>query len=202
MLTIYIASKNIHKVAEFEKLFAPLGYAVLGLPEGIPEALETGRTFTENAKAKAVHYAKFLAGCILADDSGIEVYALGGAPGIYSARYAGEHGNDDANNKKLLTELRGLPEHARSADFVCALVLILQSGVEITALAKVAGVVLEAERGENGFGYDSLFYVPELQKTFAEFTVDEKNQYSHRACASRMLMETWRESQDAVLPRQ
>lgn len=200
METIYIASRNAHKIREFEKLLEPIGCKVAGLPDDIPPVVEDGETFLENARKKAVHYSKYVDGYTLADDSGIVVPVLGGQPGVFSARYAGKHGDDDANNRKLLHELAQVPEADRAAKFVCALVLHNQlTGEEIAVEGQVPGIVQRELQGCDGFGYDPLFYVPSLGKTFAEMTMEEKNRFSHRARAVQALIRVWKESQDADL---
>ncbi len=191
MQTVIIASGNKGKLKEFKELMIDLPVEVKSLadfPE-IGEIEETGTTFAENAyiKAKAVYDAT---GCLcIADDSGLEVDALDGEPGIYSARYAGEEKNDAANNAKLLSALAEVPEEARGAQFHCAIVAIDQNGKRYDAEGIVRGVILHEERGDNGFGYDPLFYVPEFDKTTAELTMDEKNAISHRGKAVRQIVE-------------
>ncbi|MCL6633008.1 MAG: RdgB/HAM1 family non-canonical purine NTP pyrophosphatase [Alicyclobacillus herbarius] len=193
---IFVASKNRHKVMEFERLLAPLGADVRPLPDGIPEAPETGTQFVSNAVEKAYFYAPYCDGWVLADDSGLCVDALGGQPGVLSARYAGRHGDDVANNQKLLQELRGVPVAERTAEFVCALSLWHhRRALGFTVLGSVPGTVLAEPRGAHGFGYDPLFYVPEVAKTFAEMVPEEKNQFSHRKRAVdkllRLLADIW-----------
>jgi XTP/dITP diphosphohydrolase len=200
MEAIYVASRNVHKISEFKELLEPLSCEVVGLPVGIPVAVEDGETFLENARKKAIHYADFVDGYALADDSGIVVQALDGRPGVLSARYAGSHGNDHANNQKLLKELNDVPYMQRTAEFVCALVLHnRRTGKQVAVEKRVSGVVLREFRGREGFGYDPLFYVPWLNKTFAEMTADEKNRFSHRALAVQALISALEESRDADL---
>lgn len=151
----------------------------------IPEVVEDGKTFEENAYKKASFTAKVLGLPALADDSGLEVEALGGAPGIHSARYAGEGATDAENNAKLLRELRG--KKNRRARFHCVLSLAVPSGFALTYEAFCEGVILEKPRGSRGFGYDPLFYYPPLMKTFAEMTAEEKSSVSHRGKALREL---------------
>ncbi len=194
MDTIYISSKNLHKVEEFRKLLTPLSCRIEPLPHGIPEAVEDGLTFVENARKKAAFYAQYVSGYALADDSGIVVHALHGEPGIHSARYAGVHGIDSANNQKLLEKMRDIPMSERTADFICAISVFHHgTGCELTVEGKVSGIVLESQVGDGGFGYDPLFFVPQLKKTFAELTMAEKNSFSHRARAVRALIEVWKE---------
>ena len=187
METVIIASGNKGKLKEFKELMEDLPVEVKSLadyPE-IGDIEENGASFAENAyiKAKAVYDAT---GCLcIADDSGLEVDALDGAPGIYSARYAGEEKDDAANNAKLLAALAEVPDEARGAQFHCAIVAIAADGRRFDAEGIVRGQILREARGENGFGYDPLFYFQPLDKTFAELTTDEKNAVSHRGNALR-----------------
>lgn len=186
---IIIATGNKGKAREFEDLFQAYGYEIetlLDHPE-IPDIPETGDTFQENAYQKASFLSEHLGSIVLADDSGLEVNALDGAPGIYSARYAGEHGNDKKNNKKLLKDLKELDATNRDANFICSLVLIGPEREPLFVEGKIYGTILEEVRGEHGFGYDPLFYVPEKGKTMAELTSSEKNDISHRAKAIQQL---------------
>ena len=191
METVIIASGNKGKLKEFKVLMADLPVEVKSLadyPE-IGDIEEDGASFAENAyiKAKAVYDAT---GCLcIADDSGLEVDALDGAPGIYSARYAGEEKDDAANNAKLLAALAEVPDEARGAQFHCAIVVIAADGRRFDAEGIVRGQILREARGENGFGYDPLFYVPEFDKTTAELSMDEKNAISHRGRAVRQIVE-------------
>lgn len=197
---IVIATRNAGKAAEFRSLFAPLGIEVqslLDIPQAAPEVEEDGETFLANAEKKARAVAEELGLPALADDSGLCVDALGGAPGVRSARYAGEPSNDERNNARLLEELRkrpalrplppDTPANALStARFVCALVLVDPGQSEVwSAEAACEGVIVPDARGEGGFGYDPLFYVPSIGKTFAEMDRAEKNAVSHRGKALR-----------------
>ncbi len=187
--SILIATKNKGKAKEFTELFANYGYDVktlLDFPE-IEDVEETGVTFKENAFLKADTISKELNCIVLADDSGLEVDALNGGPGIYSARFAGEHGDDQKNNQKLLEELKGLPTEKRAANFHCSLVLVGPGRAPLFVEGTVDGYILEEPRGENGFGYDPLFFAPELDKGMAELTSEEKNEISHRANAIKKL---------------
>jgi XTP/dITP diphosphohydrolase len=177
------------KLREFRSLLAGLPYELSSLAElGLPSPAETGSSFLENATLKARHAAASSGFAAVADDSGIEVDALGGAPGIHSARYAGA--DDGANNAKLMNALRGVPAEQRRARYRCALVLIeTLDAVPITAEAAWEGLILDAPRGSGGFGYDPYFWLPELDKTAAELTPDEKNRLSHRGKAMRALRE-------------
>lgn len=183
--TIIIATNNKGKAKEFKSLFAEYGYKIKTLhdfPE-IRDVEETGNTFYENALQKATFISQALDTIVLADDSGLEVDALDGAPGIYSARFAGEHGNDQKNNKKLLEELKNTPEEERTANFHCSLVLVRPDKEPLHVVGTVDGLILQEPTGDNGFGYDPLFFVPELDKSMAELTSDQKNAISHRAQA-------------------
>lgn len=187
--TIIIATHNQGKAKEFKEFFSEMGYqikTIADFPE-IGEIEETGSTFEENAMIKAKTVADLLQLPVLADDSGLSVFALNGAPGVYSARYAGEPSSDKANNKKLLQALKNVPEKERGAEFVCTLVLYKPDEKPLIVTGKAPGVILNEEKGEGGFGYDPLFYVPELNKTFAELSMQEKNKISHRALAIQKL---------------
>ncbi|MCR1898766.1 XTP/dITP diphosphatase [Irregularibacter muris] len=188
-LNIIIASGNAHKVEEVKSILSPLGFRVTSMQEegiGI-DVEEKGQTFEENALIKAHALSKYTDKIVLADDSGLMVDALEGAPGVYSARYAGEHGNDRKNNEKLLTELEGIPLKDRSARFYCAIAVVYPEGGEIVVTGKCEGVIAYTPQGENGFGYDPLFYVPEFNKTFGQLEDEEKNKISHRAIALKNL---------------
>ena len=189
-MEIIIASNNKHKVEEFQTLLKDFRVLPMGAVGCNLEVDENGKSFYENAKIKAKAVSNFLKGknCIvLSDDSGLCVDLLGGRPGIYSARYSGMHGNDRENRKKLLEDLKNCSN--RSAHFQCDLVAIFPDGKEIHACGKAYGKILEQELGENGFGYDSLFFSKELKKTFAQATEQEKNSVSHRAKAVKNLLE-------------
>jgi XTP/dITP diphosphohydrolase len=189
MKKIVVATNNQGKVVEIEAMLSKFSVAVSSLAayEKIPEAVEDGKTFQENAILKAKHYALYTKEVCLADDSGLEVDALHGAPGVYSARYAGETATDEENNQKLLAELKGVPSEERTARFRCVLALVDGDKVLFTASGTIEGIMLEAPRGEGGFGYDPLFFVPSLGKTLAEVTVVEKNSISHRGQALKNL---------------
>ena len=187
---LIIASNNAGKLREFAKLLEPFGFDVISMREAgfSDEIIEDGETFEENAhiKAKAVYEATGLP--TIADDSGLEVDALNGAPGVYSARYAGEPCNDSNNNQKLLSALDAVPDGKRGARFV-SVVAYLDPATGETKLfrGECPGVILREERGQDGFGYDPLFYLPSLGKTYAEITTEEKNGVSHRGQAMRLL---------------
>lgn len=191
---IVIATKNKGKAAEFEKMFAPKGYTVKTLvdfPE-IGEIAETGQSFTENALQKAETVSQLLNRPVLADDSGLCVDALGGQPGIYSARYAEDH-NDAANNAKLLSELAGVPPLERTAHFHCTLAMVAPNKKPLIVEGEVEGLIAGIPQGENGFGYDPLFYLSELDCTMAQLSREQKNQLSHRAMALQKLAAVWDE---------
>ena len=189
---IIVASNNKHKIQEIKDILKE--YDVVSLKEeGIdidPE--ENGTTFIENSYIKAKAILDFIENkeniLVLADDSGLAVDYLNGAPGVYSARYAGEHGNDKKNNDKLLKELSSVPMEDRGAAFKCALVL-LGRDVDIRVEGEVRGYILEEEKGESGFGYDPLFFYPPFKKTFGQATDEEKNSVSHRGNALKKLRE-------------
>ncbi|WP_034550892.1 ribonuclease PH [Carnobacterium funditum] len=191
--TILIATNNQGKAREFEALFAKKGIQVktlLDYPE-IPEVEETGTTFAENALLKAETIANRLNVMVLADDSGLKVDALEGRPGIFSARYAGEPKSDAANNAKLLHELTDIPSDLRTAQFHCTLALAFPGKESLVVEGEVEGRILGIPRGENGFGYDSLFYVVDAGKSMAELSETEKNKTSHRAQALVNLDQVW-----------
>ncbi|WP_294342569.1 RdgB/HAM1 family non-canonical purine NTP pyrophosphatase [uncultured Clostridium sp.] len=190
MKKIIVASNNKHKIQEIKEILKE--YNVVSLKEeGIeidPE--ENGTTFIENSYIKAKAILDFIGNkediLVLADDSGLAVDYLNGAPGVYSARYAGEHGNDEKNNEKLLKELSSVSMENRGAAFKCALVLLGQ-GVDIRVEGEVRGYILEEEKGDSGFGYDPLFFYPPFNKTFGQTTEEEKNSVSHRGEALKKL---------------
>ena len=195
---ILLATGNPNKVREVREVLQPLGVRVLSLadlyPDGElpPEPEEDGATFEENARKKAVGYAQLTGRACVAEDSGLEVDALGGAPGVYSARYAGVDGTreqrDAANNEKLLAALASVPPAARTARFVAALCLVNASGdVLFETRGTYEGIVADAPRGENGFGYDPLLFLPDVGRTSAELSPAEKNARSHRGAAVRAL---------------
>jgi XTP/dITP diphosphohydrolase len=194
-MSLLVATTNPHKVRELREVLTPLNIQVRGLsPEqnGLDEPVEDADSFEGNARIKAVYYARALGLPCVAEDSGLEVDALGGAPGVYSARYAGSTGEreqrDRANNEKLLAELARLGPVDRSARFVCALCLVdAQGRVLFEARGSYGGVIAEAPRGTKGFGYDPLLYLPELGRTSAELTPEQKNARSHRGAAARAL---------------
>jgi XTP/dITP diphosphohydrolase len=189
MRKLTVASKNRGKIAEIKAAFAGLPLSVIQISDfgDFAEPEETGDTFAANAELKARYYSALTNSICLADDSGLEVDALNGAPGVYSARFAGPAATDADNNAKLLNLLAGLASEQRSARFRCVLVYYDSLGELLTAEGTCEGVILETPRGDGGFGYDPLFYVPEIGKTLAEMTLAEKNAISHRGAALRAL---------------
>lgn len=194
-MRVLFATGNLNKVREVKEILQPLGFDVQSLADlggHFAEPEETGVTFAENARIKAVAYAAATGATCLAEDSGLEVDALGGAPGVYSARYSGRGGTreerDRFNNEKLLFELRDVPEHRRAARFVCAMCLSSKDG---SMLAETRGVfegfVGTEPRGDNGFGYDPLLYLPDVGLTAAQLSSAEKHARSHRGQAARAL---------------
>lgn len=188
-MKLIIASNNRHKIKEIKDILGERFGEIVSLREaGIEhETVEDGATFAENAFKKAREIAELSGAAALADDSGLCVDALGGAPGIFSARFAGEHGNDEANNRKLLEELAG--KSNRSAHYTCAVALVYPDGTSLTAEGHLHGAITEHPRGSGGFGYDPLFVVRGESRTVAEMGSDEKNSISHRAAALRLLLE-------------
>ncbi|MEO5343317.1 MAG: RdgB/HAM1 family non-canonical purine NTP pyrophosphatase [Gammaproteobacteria bacterium SHHR-1] len=189
---IVLASNNTHKVREFSELLAdfPVQVVPQGLFTDVPEADEIGLTFVENALIKARNAALHTGLAALADDSGIEVDALRGAPGIYSARYAGVGAGDEANNRKLLQALHGLPEQERGARYQCLLVYMrhAEDPTPLICQGSWEGRILTAPQGENGFGYDPIFYVPEHDCSAAQLPAEVKNAMSHRGKALQQLL--------------
>ncbi|MCO6552750.1 MAG: XTP/dITP diphosphatase [Gilliamella sp.] len=191
MQKIVLATNNQGKVNELQTLLANAGFDIIAQSQfNVPDADETGLTFIENALLKARHTAKLTGLPAIADDSGLAVDALDGQPGIYSARYAGEHGNDKSNNQKLLKALQNIPKEKRTAYFYCALVFMRHENdpTPIICLGKWDGLILNEEQGDGGFGYDPLFYVPELGCTAAQLTKEQKSQISHRGQALKQLI--------------
>lgn len=192
MLTeLVLASGNKGKIAEFQRLLEGLDIQVHSMKEypEIGEIVEDGATFAENALKKARTVCQATGKPALADDSGLMVDALDGAPGIYSARFAGEQHNDADNNAKLLKLLESVPDEKRTAQFFCAIAIALPDGRQYTVEGTCPGTILRELKGEGGFGYDPLFYVAELGKTFAELSMEEKNRISHRGHANRKAVE-------------
>jgi len=207
---LYLASANRGKLREFRAAASDRGILVESLPriESLPACIEDGRTFEENARKKALHYSAYVPDPVFADDSGISVDALGGAPGIFSARFAGPSATDDENNRKLLEELRRVDEELRRAEtmiegrseaeykpirrtahYVCVIVLAQSGRILWVTEGRADGIILDDPRGKGGFGYDPYFFYPPLGKTFAELKPDEKFAVSHRGKAFRKLLD-------------
>jgi XTP/dITP diphosphohydrolase len=177
---VVLATRNQNKVKEFKGLLSEFPIEIRCLADfgPLPEVIENGQTFDDNAYKKAFHTARILGIPAIADDSGIVVEALEGKPGVRSARFAGEHATDTENCAKLLQEMKGVKN--RKASFVCVLSIAVPGGPALTYEASCDGVILDSPRGNNGFGYDPIFYYEPLKKTFAELPIEEKNQVSHR----------------------
>lgn len=183
-MKIYLATTNPKKLKELAAIFVDVPGLEFALPEGLPEVEETGTTFAQNAMLKAEAGMKALGAPCLADDSGLAVDALGGRPGVYSARYAP---TDAERISKLLGELAGVPAEKRTAAFVSAMALAFPDGRRIEVEGRCPGVITESPRGEGGFGYDPIFLVPDRGQTFAELDASVKNAISHRAIAAQKL---------------
>lgn len=194
-MKLLVATGNQGKLKEICRLLEGSGVEVIGLQQlqNPPEVIEDGATFAANARKKALEMAAF-SGCLtLADDSGLVVTALAGAPGVHSARYAGAQGDDAANNAKLLEALSDVTDTQRKAAFHCVMALAWPDGRCETFAGQVSGLLLRAERGSGGFGYDPLFMVPEYGRTMAELSLDIKNRISHRGSALRKVIPLLRE---------
>jgi XTP/dITP diphosphohydrolase len=190
MKSIIVASKNKGKIKEFQQLFSQKGIQVsslldLNLEDDIAE---TGKTFEENAIIKAEAISNLYNQPVIADDSGLSIDALQGRPGVYSARYAGEHKSDEDNMDKVLHELKDIPFEDRSAQFICVLAVVAPGQKPVTFTGKCEGMIHTQKSGTKGFGYDPIFYVPSYQKTMAELSSNEKNKISHRGKAIKQLM--------------
>ena len=189
---LIVATKNKGKLKEIREILD--GVEVIGLCD-LPLSLdivEDGSTFEENALKKAEVLMRELSAPVLADDSGLEVDALGGRPGVFSARYAGENASDEDNMNKLLDELGNTPTDQRGARFVCVMCLVTPDGKHYTARGETKGRILNAPQGENGFGYDPIFFLPEYGCTSAELSMEEKNKISHRGKALQAIKEELR----------
>ncbi len=187
-MKIIIATHNKHKLQEMGRILSPMGYEVvtdLDLGIELSDVEENGETFLDNARIKAEAGCKESGLPCIADDSGLCVDALNGAPGVYSARYSGVHGDDDGNNRKLLAELSGVPTEKRTAHFACAICVSFPDGSEVTATGKCEGYIGYEKKGTNGFGYDPLFMVGD--RSLAEMTAQEKDAISHRGNALKEL---------------
>lgn len=197
MKKIVLASNNLKKIKEIKEILNESNYQIYSLKDmNIDINIEEdGLTFEENAKKKAIEIYKYLSSnnkgefIVISDDSGLEVDCLNGAPGVYSARYAGEHGNDYKNNIKLLEEMKLFKGEERSAKFVCVMAVVFPDGSFKTVRGEVKGYILEELKIEGGFGYDPLFFYEGFNKTFAEASLEEKNKISHRGNALKMLKE-------------
>lgn len=183
---IVAASRNRHKIEEIEAITKKFGMSIISRDEaGVPpvEIVEDGETFEENSFKKADEIMKLCGKITLADDSGLMVDYLGGAPGVYSARFAGEDGNDEKNNEKLLKLLDGVPAKGRTAKFVSVITMVYPDGTVLSARGECPGRIITVPTGDGGFGYDPLFVPYGYEKTFAQLTPEEKNAISHRAAA-------------------
>lgn len=192
MKRIVFATGNAGKMKEIRMILADIGYEIVSMKEAdiFVDIQENGSTYEENAliKARAVA-AKSVGDIVLADDSGLEIDSLGGEPGVYSARYMGEDTPYSEKNANLIERLNGVPDEKRTARFVCAIAAVLPDGRELTTRAAIEGRIGYEEKGSGGFGYDPIFYVPELHKTTAELTGEEKNLVSHRGKALELMKE-------------
>jgi XTP/dITP diphosphohydrolase len=209
MRRILIATSNAGKLRDFAGAALRHGVEIAGIPNfpSLPAVIEDGLTFEANAGKKAEAYSRYVPGeLVVADDSGLEIDALNGAPGVHSARYAAPdlldkqpheaeaNTDDEANNARVLRELRGVAPPERAGRFVCVLAVARDGKTLATFRGAAEGIILEAPRGANGFGYDPLFYFPQIQKTFAELSAEEKSTYSHRGTAFRKFLEWCEES--------
>jgi len=199
MQRVLIATSNPGKVRDFAGAALAHGIEIAGLPNfsSLPTPVEDGHSFEENARKKAEEYSQYAPGeIVVADDSGLEVDALNGAPGVHSARYAADqphladvNTDDEANNERVLRELNGVAFEKRTGRFVCVLAAARDRRMLATFRGVAEGVILDAPRGTNGFGYDPLFYFPAIRKTFAELSPEEKAIYSHRGAAFRKFLD-------------
>jgi XTP/dITP diphosphohydrolase len=190
MKQLLIATRNKGKVRELRDLLLPMGIAVLSLEDipGAPDIVEDGQTFRANAAKKAVVLAQFTQGPVMGEDSGLEVDALDGRPGVYSARYSGANATDEKNNDKMLLDLSGVPFDRRTARYRSAIAFADKNALIDVVEGSCEGVITEERRGTNGFGYDPLFYIPQYQKTFGELPLSVKQTLSHRAQAFRLFL--------------
>ena len=204
MRPVLIATSNPGKLRDFAGAAKAHGIEIAGIPNfsSLPLAVEDGQTFEENARKKAAEYSQYVPGeIVVADDSGLEIDALGGAPGVHSARYAADqphladaNTDDEENNARVLSEMKGIPEEKRTGRFVCILAAARDGQILDIFRGVAEGIILDAPRGKNGFGYDPLFYFPRIHKTFAELSAEEKSKYSHRGAAFREFLD-WCEKQ-------
>ena len=187
-MKIIIATHNKHKLNEMSRILSPMGYEVVtdtDIGIELSDVEENGETFLDNARIKSEAGCKESGLPCIADDSGLCVDALDGAPGVFSARYSGVHGDDDGNNRKLLKELEGVPTEKRTAHFACAICVSFPDGSEVTATGKCEGCIGYEKKGSNGFGYDPLFMVGD--RSLAEMSAEEKDAISHRGNALKEL---------------
>jgi XTP/dITP diphosphohydrolase len=199
---VLIATSNAGKIRDFAAAAAPYGIEIAALPNfsSLPQVVEDGATFEANARKKAEAYSRSVPGeLVIADDSGLQVDALGGAPGVHSARYAADdpqraeaNTDDQANNARLIREIRQVPPHKRSGRFICWIAAARDGATLSVFEGKAEGVILEKPRGTEGFGYDPLFFFPQIGKTFAELSSGEKARYSHRGAAFRNFLVWYR----------
>jgi len=202
MKRILIATSNAGKLRDFAAAAANHGIEIATVPgfSSLPTVTEDGSTFEANARKKAEHYSRYIPGeMVLADDSGLEVDALGGAPGVHSARYAADdprkaesNTDDEANNARLIRELKSVPPDQRTGRFVCVIAAARDGETLAVFRGTAEGIILDRPRGSNGFGYDPLFYFPQIRKTFAELSAEQKAQFSHRGAAFRGFLEWYR----------
>ncbi len=198
MHRILIATSNPGKLRDFAGAASSRGIEIASIPgfTSLPAVVEDGLTFEANARKKAEHYSRYAPGeIVLADDSGLEVDALGGAPGVHSARYAADaphllenNTEDEANNARLIHDLRNVPPEKRTARFVCVIAAAQDGQTLAVFRGEAEGIILDRPRGLNGFGYDPLFYFPRIEQTFAELSAEEKAHYSHRGAAFRKFL--------------
>ncbi len=191
MRTIYFASTNAGKLREFKHAAELHGINVELLPgiENLPACIEDGSTFEENARKKALYYSQWTDHMVFADDSGLSVDVLDSRPGVHSARYAGPKADDEANNRKLLHELSRVPPSKRSAHYVCVIALAQRGKILTVVEGRADGLIQDERKGTGGFGYDPYFFYPPLHKTFAEISIEEKFEVSHRGKAFRKLLD-------------
>ena len=187
-MRLLLATTNPKKAKEIRAILGAAGFQVEPWPGAVPEVVEDGATFAANAAKKALAFSRLTEEVVLADDSGLEVDALGGRPGVFSHRYAGEPPDDGRNNEKLLKELSGVPPEKRTARFKCALAMVEKGKILLEVEGSCEGLIAEAPRGTNDFGYDPVFFYPPLGKTFAELEPEEKNSISHRGNALLQLV--------------
>lgn len=189
MEKIIFATKNIGKIKEVKAILADLPFEIISMQEaGIDiEVIEDGETFTQNALKKATEIARVSGKITLADDSGLEIDFLGKQPGVHSARYLGEQTPYSQKNNHILQLMQNVPDENRTARFVCAIAAVFPSGKALTTIDTIEGMIAHEIKGENGFGYDPIFFVPELQKTTAELSPEQKNTISHRGKALKKM---------------